>query len=114
MLYPRTFSTDLNVLFCKKGTSYTPCGSPEEGNTEGKALSGHAERVERQEQYSPVISISITCIDQGPEHRRGFIPFPFTTQVSCPGILQVNLIKSVEKVRGYNSPVVDDCFLKRL
>ena len=81
-----------------------PCGSPEEGSTEGKALSGHAERAEFQEQYAPVVRISSTCIGQGPEHHRGLIPTPFATQVSCPGILQVQLIKSVEKVRGYNTP----------
>jgi len=64
-------------------------------------LSGHTEHVEFQEQYSPVVRISITCIGHGPEHSRGLISTPFTTEVSCPEILQVKLIKSVEKVRGY-------------
>jgi len=52
--------------------------------------------------YSPGVRVSIACIGQGPEHSRGLIPTPFTVQVPCLGILQVKLIKSVEKVRGYN------------
>jgi hypothetical protein len=80
---------------------YTPCGSPEKGSTEGKVLSGCPDRVEFQEQYSLVVRISIICIGQGPEHRRGLISTTCPTKVFCPEILQVQLIKSVEKVRGY-------------